>query len=269
VSGDGGVRFGRSGSRWGRLALLGFVVGVLAGLAAKVLHAGIETGTEHLLGKVAAPGGADILGFRWTVLVLPALGGLISGVAVALFCRPSAGEGTGLVVDAFHHHGGALGLRNASVKACLAVFVISLGGSVGIEGVITVLGAAIGSQVASVAGLPARERRLFLLAGCAAGVGAIFQCPLGGALFATTILYREPEIEADALLPSLVASVTSYSTFMAFGGYGGRMLPGVESLAFSNPLDLIAYAVLGVLCAGAAGLLFHGLAAVRALAARS
>jgi CIC family chloride channel protein len=269
VTGGTGVRFGRSGSRWGRLAVLGCIVGVLAGLAAKILHAGIEVGTEHLIGQVAQPGGGEILQFRWGVLLLPAAGGLLSGVAVALFCRPSSGEGTGLVVDAFHHHGGVLPLRNAAIKAGLAVFVISLGGSVGIEGVITVLGAAIGSRVADAAGLPARERRLFLLAGCAAGVGAIFQCPLGGALFATTLLYREPEIEADALLPSLVASVTSYSTFMAFGGYGGRMLPGVESLAFRNPLDLVAYAALGVLCAGAAGLLFHGLGAVRSLAAKS
>ncbi|HEX7902107.1 MAG TPA: chloride channel protein [Planctomycetota bacterium] len=263
-----GVRF-KSGSRWGRTVLLSVLVGVLAGLAAKVLHSGIHLGVEKLIGPVAQPWEPHVLRFRWGVLLLPALGGLLSGAAVALFCRPVPVEGTGQVVDAFHHRGGQVALREAAIKAGLAVGVISLGGSVGIEGVITVLGAAIGAKVATSFGLSPRERRLFLLAGCAAGVGAIFQCPLGGALFAVELLYREPEIESDGLLPSIIASVTSYSTFMAFGGYGRRLLEHTEALRFGGPVELLAYGVLGVLCAGAAAAFYASLRGSRALAARS
>jgi CIC family chloride channel protein len=262
---DTDVRFR---SRWGRLVLLSVLVGVLAGLAAKVLHAGIELGFPALAGRVAEPWSDRILAFRWGVLLFPALGGLISGVAVFLTCRPVPVEGTGQVVDAFHHRGGEIAFREAAIKAALAVVVISFGGSVGIEGVITVLGAAIGARVVAALGLSARERRLFLLAGCAAGVGAIFQCPLGGALFAVTLLYREPEIEADGLLPSLIASVTSYSTFMAFGGYGHRLLEHTEGLIFHHPVELVAYAVLAVLCAGAGMALYYSLKTVRAATAR-
>ncbi|HYE98526.1 MAG TPA: chloride channel protein, partial [Planctomycetota bacterium] len=253
---ESAVRFGRRGSRLGSLLLLSVTTGVLAGLAAKILHAGMDLGVHHLIGPVAEPGHSGILRFRWGVLLLPALGGLLSGLVVRLLCRPAPAEGTSHVVDSFHHRAGELGLKDPAIKAALAVAVISLGGSVGLEGVITVLGAAVGARVAGAAGLPPRERRLFLLAGCAAGVGAIFQCPLGGALFATTLLYREPEIEADGLLPSLIASVTSYSTFMAFGGYGRRLLESDSPLVFRNPTELVAYAGLGVLCAGAAGLFF-------------
>ncbi len=255
-------------SRWGRLVLLSVLVGVLAGLAAKVLHAGLDVGFQKLIGPVAEPWSDRILTFRWGILLYPALGGLISGLVVALTCRPVPVEGTGQVVDAFHQRGGEIAFREAAVKAALAVVVISLGGSVGIEGVITVLGAAIGARVAAALGLSPRERRLFLLAGCAAGVGAIFQCPLGGALFAVTLLYREPEIEADGLLPSLIASVTSYSTFMAFGGYGHRLLEHTESLIFLHPVELLAYGVLGVFCAGAGIALYFGLRAVRGVAGR-
>jgi CIC family chloride channel protein len=97
--------------------------------------------------------------------------------------------------------------------------------------------------------MSARQRRIFLAAGCAAGVGAVFQTPLGGALFATSVLYSEPELEVEALMPSIIASVTSYSTFMAFGGYGSRLLRGTESLVFQQPIGLLPYAALAGFCA--------------------
>ncbi len=87
-----------------------------------------------------------------------------------------------------------------------------------------------------------------LVAGCAAGVGAIFRCPLGGALFAAGILYREPEFESDAIVPAFVASVLGYSTFMLFSETGERMLLGVDALRFDSPWQLLPYAVLGPLC---------------------
>ena len=93
--------------------------------------------------------------------------------------------------------------------ALAAAVVISCGGSVGKEAAIAVLCAALGAAVSQRLGVTVRERRTYLTAGCAAGVGAIFQTPLGGALFATSVLYSEPEVEAEALMPSIIASVTS------------------------------------------------------------
>lgn len=240
--------------RLGRTVLLSLAVGVLAGLAARGMEAGIDYLFPRLIGRVVDPSQPGGIGFDPRVLLMPALGGLLCGVAITSLCRPTTAHGTSVLIDAFHNHGGVLRLRDALLKAALAVLMISLGGSVGKEAAIAVLAAAIGSALAGLLGLSPRERRIFLVAGCAAGVGAIFQCPLGGAVFAATVLYRELDIEADALLPSIIASVVSYSTFMAFGGYGHFLLAGTQGLRFHSAAELPAYALLGVACALTAAL---------------
>jgi CIC family chloride channel protein len=248
-------RFPGSYSRLGRTILLSIAVGFLAGLAAKGLETGIQRGVGTVIGRYADPGGTETLQVRRPILLLPALGGLVSGLVVGLLCRKTRAHGTAVLIDAFHHQGAEISLKDSLLKAVAAAALIACGGSVGKEAPIAVLGAAIGTTVAGRLGMTPRERRLFLIAGCAAGVGAIFQCPLGGALFATTVLYREPEIEGDALLPSIIASVTSYSTFMAFGGYGRRLLDGTRGLAFQSPIELAPYAGLALVCA-AVGIVF-------------
>jgi CIC family chloride channel protein len=250
-------RFPGSYTGLGRTILLSIVIGFLAGLAAKGLESGIQRGVGTVIGRYADPGGLKILEVRRPVLLLPALGGLLSGLIVGIFCRRTRAHGTAVLIDAFHHQGAEISIKDSILKAVAAAALIACGGSVGKEAPIAVLGAAIGTTVAGMLGMTPRERRLFLIAGCAAGVGAIFQCPLGGALFATTVLYREPEIEGDALLPSIIASVTSYSTFMAFGGYGRRLLEGTRNLTFQSPMELAPYAGLALLCATVGILFFH------------
>jgi chloride channel protein, CIC family len=63
---------------------------------------------------------------------------------------------------------------------------------------VVALGAAIESSLARVFRVTPRQLRLMLIAGCAAGVGAIFRCPLGGALFAVSIPYSEGDYESEA-----------------------------------------------------------------------
>jgi CIC family chloride channel protein len=241
----------RADSRIWRRILLSILIGVLAGLAARFVESSLHLLIPHLIGKVARPAEATIFRFDPRLLLLPAVGGLLSGLITTFLCRPDPSHGTGILIDSFHRREGAMSLKDAALKAGAAVLVIALGGSVGKEAAIAVLGAAIGARVATLLGMTPRERRLYLLAGCAAGVGAIFQCPLGGALFSATVLYREPDIEADSLMPAIIASVVGYSTFMAFGGFGRRLLEGTGGLAFSAPHELVAYAILGCTCAAA------------------
>ncbi len=249
-------RLARSGSRLGRMIYLSVLVGLVIGLTARGLEWSIGFGQEQLIGRVVDPGSATFFHFNWAILFYPMFGGIISGILVGLLCRPTRAHGTAVLVDSFHHFGAVLPLRDSALKAFAAVCVISLGGSVGKEAVIAVLGASIGSTLATAFKRSRMERRLFLIAGCAAGVGAIFKCPLGGAIFATTVLYREPEIEASALMSAIIASVTSYSVFMAFGGYGIYLFSGIGTLTFTHPIELIAYTGLAFLCA-AAGIFFY------------
>jgi CIC family chloride channel protein len=64
--------------------------------------------------------------------------------------------------------------------------------------------------VARLLSVSAREPRVLLVAGVAAGISAVFRTPLGAALLAVEVLYRDG-FESDALVPSVLASVVSYS----------------------------------------------------------
>jgi CIC family chloride channel protein len=70
-------------------------------------------------------------------------------------------------------------------------------------------------------------------------------------------------------MPAIIASVTSYSTFMAFGGYGHRLLENTSGMAFSHPVELLAYVALGVACAVTSAIFYACLRAAAALRRKS
>lgn len=247
----------RPAARWGRVFLLSTVAGVFTGLAAAGLFWALRYGTEHIIGRVVDPSGDHLLVFNWGTFLLPALGGLASGLIVRAFRAEGGSHGTNEYIASFHHQGGRLRLRNPAIKAICAVGVISCGGSAGPEGPTAALGAAIGSSLGRRTGVPPAVIRQLLIAGCAGGVGAVFQCPLGGALFAASVLYWDPEFEATGIVPALIASVISYATFAALMGSGFRLLTGAEGLQFSSAAQLPLYAALGVLC-GLLSICFRG-----------
>ncbi len=237
-----------------RLITLSVVAGIAAGVAASVLSAGLHLGTAAFIGRFVALGGPEILRFHPAVLLLPALGGLLSGLLVQRLAGLPVQQGTDQMVLAFHRHDGVLPIRGPAIRAAAAVGVISLGGSAGPEGPIAGLGAAIGSSVGALLHLTPRERRALLIAGCAAGVGAIFHCPLGGALFATSVLYRRPEFEGGALVPAFVASASGYATFASLSGSGTYLFRDAHELQLASALEMPVYVLLGIACGGAAAL---------------
>lgn len=234
--------------RWGRLFLLAALTGVLAGLAASAMEWGLEFGVSQVVGRVTSEASAHVFQPRLLILVLPALGGLLSAAIVAVCCPNATGHGTDVMTRAFHHFHGVLGIRGPAFKAMAAVVVISFGGSAGPEGPIVALGAAIGSVCGRIFRVPPSERRTLLIAGCAAGVGAIFRCPLGGALFAVSIPYSEPDHEAEAIVPAFIASVTGYSLYLSLWGHGEFLIHGAHRLVFSSPTQLLPFLVLGPMC---------------------
>lgn len=242
------LKLPKPAARWGRLFGFAILVGICGGLSATALHWAIEQGSGALIGRFAPDlGSATFMRFRWASLLLPALGGLLSGIVVQAIFRQPFGHGTDLYVKAFHRNFGDLALKGPMVKGSAVVGVLSCGGSTGPEGPIAALSAALGSAIGRLFRLKAKERRLLLVAGCSAGVGAIFRCPLGGALFATSVLYREEEFEAEAIVPAFVASVIGYSTFIEFMGQHTYLLDR-SHLGFGSAMELIPYAILGPLC---------------------
>jgi CIC family chloride channel protein len=88
-----------------------------------------------------------------------------------------------------------------------------------------------------------------------AGIGAIFRAPLGGALMAAEILYLH-DLEVEALVPGLISSIVGFAVYGSIEGWS-PIFGSQPDLAFTNPMTLVYYAALGLIC-GAVGLLYSG-----------
>jgi len=161
------------------------------------------------------------------------------------FAPETEGHGTDAMIDAFHNHRGNIRTRVPIIKSLASIFTLATGGSAGREGPIAQIGAGIGSAVGRLLNLSDRERRILLLAGCGGGLSAIFRAPLGGALTAIEILYKE-DMETEALVPTVVSSITAYIIFTNF--FGNTPIFFFPEYTFSDPRELIFYVLLGLLC---------------------
>ncbi len=116
--------------------------------------------------------------------------------------------------------------------------------SAGREGPIAQIGAGFGSFISNIFKLPAKLKRIMVVAGIGAGIGSIFRAPFVGALFLVEVLYKETDMELDALLPSILAAVVCYSVFGATHGWSSIFT--VSYLKFENPGFLFFFALLGI-----------------------
>ncbi len=245
-----------------RLLILSIPVGIVAGSGALIFYFATNSVDHLVLGQIGGyhpplegmPESSfttfiDTLSFpyRWCLFLLPALGGLISGWLVYTYAPEAEGHGTDGAIEAFHRKGGVIRGRVPIIKTIASVVTIGTGGSAGREGPIAQIGAGFGSFVATKLGLSAIDRRILLMAGIAGGIGAPFRSPLGGALFAAEVLYRDPEFEHEGLIPCIISSIIAYSLFGANAGW--KPLLDTPLFHFDRPAELLLYLALGIVCA--------------------
>lgn len=187
---------------------------------------------------------------RWVLFVLPALGGLFSGVLVWKFAPEAGGHGTDAAIESYHFRDGAIRARVPLIKALTSAVTIGTGGSAGSEGPIAQIGAGFGSVLATRTGLSAAERRTLMTAGMAAGIGAIFHAPLAGALFASEVLYKDMDIEHEVLVPAFISSILAYAVFAI--KFGWDPLFSTPPFEFQRALQLLPYCGLAVVVAAGA-----------------
>ncbi len=145
----------------------------------------------------------------WLIAILPALGALAAGWLTRLAPEIRGGGGDAMIA-AFHHRGGAIRRRVIVLKPLVSILTLGTGGAGGREGPTMHMGGALGAWVASLMPTTERERRVLMIAGVAAGISAVFRTPLGAALLAIEVLYRD-DFESEALIPAVLASVVAYS----------------------------------------------------------
>lgn len=127
------------------------------------------------------------------------------------------------------------------------------------------IGAALGSTVGHYLKVSARERRVLMVAGIAAGISAVFRTPLGAALLAIEVLYRD-DFESDALIPAVLASVIAYSVSITVFGHA-TMFGKLATFTF-HPEHIPLFILLAIVVAAAASLFVAVLRASHRLARR-
>lgn len=237
-----------------RWIVLSVTVGVVAGLGAaffdSLLHLALHA-FIHMPLKLLDPGLGDpmTVSTKFTAWIIPiaTLGGLLSGILVFTIAPEAEGHGTDAMIESFHMRGGQVRKRAPLIKIIASSLTIGSGGSAGKEGPIAQIGSGFGSMLADALKLKPQERRIFLLAGAAGGIGAIFQAPLGAALFVPGVLYRDTEYEFEAILPCIISAIMAHSIFSRIYGREALFTPGPVDL--SLPTELLPYAIFGLVCA--------------------
>jgi H+/Cl- antiporter ClcA/K+/H+ antiporter YhaU regulatory subunit KhtT len=172
------------------------------------------------------------------------------------------GHGTDAAIAAVHHNPRGVRLRTVFVKIVASALTIGSGGSGGREGPTGQISAGFGSFLARFLDLSPADARITVASGIGSGIGSIFGAPLGGAVLATEILYRD-DFEVEALLPSFIASIVGYAVWGSFEGFG-PLFGYVGNYQLTSATPLIWFALIGVL-GGLIGLLyaksFYGMAA--------
>ena len=261
----------------GRVLLHAALVGVVAGVLGGGFFAVLELGQRLLLEGVAgytplrARGETFLTGegahafLPWALALLPALGGLASGLLTWRLAPEAAGGGGEATIEAYHR-GGIVRRRVVPVKAVAAVLALCTGGAGGREGPTMQIGAGIGALVGRWLPTSRRERRALYVAGIAAGIAAVFRTPLGAALLATEMLYRD-DFEADALVPAILASVVSYAVVIS--AFGETTLFGTLPRFPFVPAHLLLFAGLALVVSLTAVAFVQGLRIVQRAAAAS
>lgn len=150
----------------------------------------------------------------WLIWLLP-----VAGIGIVMvyhhFGKGSDG-GNNLIVEQIHEPGGGVPKRMAPLVLAGTIVTHLFGGSAGREGTAVQVGGAIAQGVADLVRLNRDDTRVLLMAGIAAGFGAVFGTPLTGAIFALEVLTLG-RMRYDSLVPCLIAAYVGDLACTAWG----------------------------------------------------
>ena len=269
-------RWMRRSSYLQRWIVLGVAIGAIAGTGAVVFYEALRLCTHFLLEVLAGyqvptpKGEGDVAGAAhagrpWALPLVASVGALTGALLVYRFAPEAEGHGTDAAIAAVHHNPKGVRFRAVVVKIVASALTIGSGGSGGREGPTGQISAGFGSLLTRALDLDPADGRIAVATGIGSGIGAIFGAPLGGAVLAAEILYRD-DFDPAALLPCFIASSVSYAIFATVEGFG-PLFGYVGTYHFGDPVQLGWFALIGIL-GGLIGLLyakgFYGIAQVSA-----
>jgi CIC family chloride channel protein len=197
-----GIVAGYSLKFWTMVVALGILTGAGASGLMALLHlvAHLAYGYDHgsfLAGVSRAAG--------WRHFVALGIAAAVLAAAAPLLGRLTSRGGGTDVSEALWLRGARLDLAPSIARALLSVITVGLGSSLGREGAPQTFGAAAASRLSDWAQVPIWQRRLLVACGAGAGFAAVYNVPLGGAVFALEVLLGS--LAMPLVLPAFATSV--------------------------------------------------------------
>lgn len=221
--------------------LAAVVLGVVIGLAAAVLLNLIQFVAEGTVGF----GEWSRWGI-WAVAITIPLGITASWLLDQRWGPGVSGGGVTETMIGMGLHGGYLPTTKIIPKILATAVVLGTGGSGGREGPIAYIGASLGSTLARYTGFDHDRIRSLVAAGAGAGIGASFNAPIAGMMFAMEVILGSFAIRH--LNAVVIASVSAAVTAKLI--VGEDLILSAPAHALGNPAHLLLYALLAVIAVG-------------------
>ncbi|MEJ2689286.1 MAG: chloride channel protein [Deltaproteobacteria bacterium] len=226
--------------------LMAAFIGLLAGLV-NILFRSVE----ELVHSQIFERGYELLHIgdgglhRFLLPLLPICGMLLLIPLSLLFPGQINGYGFTKFLRKVNLEGGKVQFRTIILKILSASLTIGTGNSAGVEGPIAQVGGAVGSQVGQFFRVSGNRMKVFIAAGCAGGIAAIFNAPIAGIFFASEILLLGT-YEMSSFVALVISS--SMATVVSRAYYGATPAFPSPHYQLVNPLvEIPLYTVMGII----------------------
>ena len=146
------------------------------------------------------------LKFPFFSILLPIIGILLTVFVIQRVLKGQLDKGSSKILYAVAKKGGIIPRKQMYAQIITSSLTVGLGGSAGLESPIVITGAAFGSNFAQKYKLSQKDRILLLACGVAAGIGAAFNAPIAGVLFAVEVILTDVSI--SAFIPIIISGAT-------------------------------------------------------------
>jgi CIC family chloride channel protein len=229
-----------------RLFALTIAIGGICGLAAVAFHLLINLVSHLAIDRaLAAPGYSWI---AWTLLV-PVLGGLLSGVLLEYVVPNARGSGIPQVKAAYASKSGPLRMRDSIGKFFVSALQIGTGSSLGREGPTVQICAGIATRTGRFSGISPQNLRRLLPVGAAAGIAAAFNAPIAAVTFTIeeVVGNLDQTVLSGVVVAAALAAIVERSVLGVHPVFAIPKEYGLEHIS-----SLLLYVALGLVAAGLA-----------------
>ncbi len=237
--------------------LLAVVTGIFAAFGAVLFYKMIVLVEELLFRAPAGLMGVanliDLQGWRRFLVIplIPAIGGLVVGWITIKLAADVKGEGVPMVIDGVAKKGGILSPVVGAKQLITSAISIGSGGAGGREGPSIAIGGTAGSIVGQLFRLNEEQTKSLVGCGAAAGLAAVFNAPIGGALFAMEVVLGN--LNMQSFSPIIISSV--FGTFLSRSILGNKPIFQIPTFSLRSGWELLFYVALGIF-AGFVGIYF-------------